>query len=151
MTNFGSSEEILNFAIAKEEEAAAFYRQLAARMEWPWMNKTFEQFAREEDGHKAKLLKIKKGKSPVLAAEKVVDLKIGDYLVEVDTAGKLDYQEALIVAMKREKASFKLYSDLADLADDTRLRSLFLVLAQEEARHKLRFELEYDEHILTEN
>ncbi len=151
MKSFGSVEEILNFAIAKEEEAAAFYRQLAARVEWPWMTKTFEQFAREEDGHKAKLLKIQRGKSPVLAAEKVVDLKIGDYLADVDPAGDLDYQRALIVAMKREKASFKLYSDLADLVDDTRLRSLFVVLAQEEAKHKLRFELEYDEHILKEN
>jgi len=28
---------------------------------------------------------------------------------------------------------------------------LFLGLAQEESRHKLRFELEYDEYVLREN
>ena len=44
----------------------------------------------------------------------VQDLKIGDYVVEVDTSrDDLTYQEALIVAMKEEKAAFKLYSDLA--------------------------------------
>lgn len=151
MKTFGSVDEILDFAIAREEEAAAFYRDLAGRMEWPWMTKTFEGFAREEDGHKAKLLGIKRGKLVVVPAEKVMDLKIGDYLVDVEPSGKLDYQNALIIAMKKEKKAFKLYMDLADATDDANLHSLFLVLAQEEAKHKLRFELEYDEHILTDN
>jgi len=31
------------------------------------------------------------------------------------------------------------------------LKATLLVLAQEEAKHKLRFEIEYDEHYLTEN
>ena len=94
---------------------------------------------------------IKSGKLLMPAATRVADLKIADYTVEVDPSGKLDYQEALIVAMKREKASFRLYSDLAEAADTDVLRDVFQALAQEEARHKLRFELEYDEHILTEN
>jgi rubrerythrin len=41
--------------------------------------------------------------------------------------------------------------NLADATDNAAVRDLFLVLAQEEAKHKLRFELEYDEHILKEN
>lgn len=151
MKQFGSVDEILDFAIAKEEEAAAFYRDLASRTEWPWMTKTFEEFAREEDGHKAKLMGIKRGKLTAVPADKVADLKIGDYLVDVEPGGQLDYQNALILAMKREKKSFKLYMDLAEATDDGSLRSLFSVLAQEEAKHKLRFELEYDERILTEN
>jgi len=31
------------------------------------------------------------------------------------------------------------------------LSEFFSSLAQEEAKHKLRFEIEYDQHILTEN
>ena len=62
----------------------------------------------------------------------------------------MDYQEALILAMKKEKASFRLYNDLAATTDDADLRSLLLGLAQEEAKHKLRLEVEYDEHFLTE-
>ncbi len=94
---------------------------------------------------------IKKGKIPAPMAKKVIDLKIGDYLTDVDLEPNLDYQKALIVAMKKEKASFKLYTDLAAVADDENLRSTFLILAQEEAKHKLRFEVEYDDYILSEN
>ena len=35
--------------------------------------------------------------------------------------------------------------------DDGNLRETFLALAQEEAKHKLRFELEYDDYVLKEN
>ncbi len=151
MKTFGSADEILNFAIEREEEAAAFYRSLKDNTKWPWMADTFEEFAREEDRHKAKLAGIKKGKLLMSAAEKVADLKIGDYLADPEPSGELDYQSVLILAMKREKKSFKLYSDLAAMTQDANLREAFLSLAQEEARHKLRFEIEYDEHILTDN
>jgi rubrerythrin len=53
--------------------------------------------------------------------------------------------------MKKEKAAFKLYTDLATSVSDENLRSVFKMLAQEEAKHKLRFEIEYDENILSEN
>ena len=81
----------------------------------------------------------------------MTDLKIGDYLADVDDSGELDYQKALIIAMKREKKSFKLYTDLATVTDNEDLRKTLLSLAQEEANHKLRFEIEYDDYVLTEN
>ena len=80
-----------------------------------------------------------------------MDLKIGDYLTDVEPGPNLNYQEALIVAMKKEKASFKLYIDLAAITDNENLRSVFSLLAQEEAKHKLRFEIEYDDYVLSEN
>jgi rubrerythrin len=63
----------------------------------------------------------------------------------------MSYQDALVVAMNREKAAFKLYMKLASRVEDATLRDLFLSLAQEESKHKLRFELEYDEYVLREN
>ena len=80
-------------------------------------------------------------------------MNIAVYLVENDaqaSAPALDYQQALIVAMKKEKAAFKLYSALAEQTTDAAFRELFLALAQEEAKHKLRFEVEYDEEFLSE-
>jgi rubrerythrin len=154
MKEFGFVDDILDFAIEREEEAAAFYTDLAAKMDRAWMRQVFEDFAGEERGHKQKLLGVKSGKTALFTGQKVMDLKIGDYLVDVEPeqAGQdLDYQQALIVAMKKEKAAFKLYSDLAASTDDENLRNLLLSLAQEEAKHKLRFELEYDEQFLTEN
>jgi rubrerythrin len=63
----------------------------------------------------------------------------------------MDYQDALDVAMHREKAAFALYTDLAGATDDPELQELFTALAQEEAKHKLFLEREYDEHVLTDN
>ena len=95
---------------------------------------------------------VKQGRKLQAASGKVLDLKIGDYLVaEEEPTGRMDYQDALILAMKKEKKAFQLYSDLAASTDDGGLQELFLGLAQEEAKHKLRFEIEYDEHILREN
>lgn len=150
---FGSVDEILDFAIEKEEEAAQFYTDLANKMAPANMKEVFENFAKEEKRHKEKLLLVKGGKKLLSSKERVMDLKIGDHLVEVDTTtevSELTYQEALIIAMKAEKTAYKLYNDLANSTEDAQLTDLFLSLAQEEAKHKLRFEIEYDDNILLE-
>ena len=151
MNQWRSVDEILDFAIEKEEEAAEFYRDLAARMDRAHMRDVFMQFAAEEMGHKAKLQQIKRGKIAMRPRQEVPDLKIGDYLVAVEPDETLDYQGALLLAMKKEKAAFKLYTDLAASTTDEQVSELFLGLAQEEAKHKLRFELEYDDYVLTQN
>ena len=151
MEQWKSVEDILDFAIEQEEEAAAFYTELATNAKKAWMKTVFVQFAKEEIGHKNKLLYVKKGGVLKPTEGKVMDLKIGDYLVDVEANPNMEYQDALIVAMKKEKAAFRLYSDIAAQAEDEALRDTFLALAQEEAKHKLRFEVEYDENILTEN
>jgi rubrerythrin len=144
-------EKVLDYAIEKEEDAAQFYTDLAAKMPRQHMKEVFLGFAREEKGHKAKLMAVKEGRLLMSAEKEIVDLKIGDHLVEVDLSAEVDYQQALIVAMKAEKAAYKLYHDLAGTTDDPNVREIFLSLAQEEAKHKLRFEIEYDDVILTEN
>jgi rubrerythrin len=145
-------EEILDFAIEREQEAHDFYMDLAKKMDRVGMKEIFTHFAGEELGHKAKLQRVKDGKKLLTpTSTKIMDLKIGDYLVEVNPNEELDYQRALILAMKREKSSYKLYNDIASSTGDAEIKELFLALAQEEAKHKLRFEVEYDEVILAEN
>jgi rubrerythrin len=53
--------------------------------------------------------------------------------------------------MSLEKAAFKLYTRLAGEVSFPGLNNIFLTLAQEEARHKLRFEPGYDEFVLRNN
>ena len=152
MQNFNSLEEILDFAIRDEIRASNLYADLAKKSRNKEIKKVFEQFSQEELGHKRKLERMKYGDIAVLTDDKVQDLKIGDYLVEVDAnRDNLSYQDALIIAMKEEKAAFKLYSELAERIDDDTARDVLLLLAKEEARHKLRFEIEYDDYILSEN
>ena len=152
MKEFKTIDDILDFAIKDEIRASNLYAGLAKRSRSREMQKVFEQFSKEELGHKKKLELIKKGGKIVASNTKIQDLKIGDYLVEVNTSrDDLSYQESLIIAMKEEKAAFRLYSDLASRTDNTAAKETFLMLAQEEARHKLRFEIEYDDNILKEN
>ncbi len=53
--------------------------------------------------------------------------------------------------MKKEKAAFRLYLDLAERTENQDIKDVFMTLAQEESKHKLRFEIEYDQHVLREN
>jgi rubrerythrin len=145
-----SIDEILDYAIAREQEAVDFYTDLAGRGK-EWMRELLMGFAQEEARHKAKLMAVKDGKKLLSSESRIADLKIADYLVEVEPSDDINLQDALILAMKREKAAFRLYTDLAARVDDAELRDLFLGLAQEEAKHKLHFETQYDDQMLRHN
>ncbi len=154
MKEFKSIDDILDFAINDEQRASDLYADLATRISNKEMSKVFIQFSQEELGHKKKLesLKLNSNRTSIFEDEKVQDLQIGDYIVEVKTSrNDLSYQDALIIAMKEEKSAFKLYSDLAAMTANPEFKQMFLMLAQEEAKHKLRFEIEYDDNILQEN
>ena len=129
--------------------AASFTWSGPKKLENKALREQFVLFAGEENKHKEKLQRVKSGSTFKPSAKQVTDLKIVDYLVDIVPTPDMDYQEALIVAMRREKASFKLYNDLAAMAEDEGLRETFLALAQEEAKHKLRLETEYEKEIYT--
>jgi rubrerythrin len=150
MDTFDSFLAVLDYAIDKEIEASQFYVDLAKQMKNPAMREVFEAFAKEELGHKAKLEAIKQGKE-IQPVKNITDLRIADYTVDVEPAPDMSYQDALILAMKKEKAAFRLYIDLADQVENEDQKALFLSLAQEEAKHKLRFEIEYDDAVLNQN
>jgi len=149
--HFRSVDEILDFAIQAEEDAHQFYTGLAAKVDKPWIQEMLLHFAREELGHKAKLQAVKSGRRLMLPGARVQDLKLADCVAEQQPDADLDYQQTLILAMQKEKQAFKLYTDLAEAVDSQDLRELFQALAQEEAKHKLRFEIEYDESVLKDN
>ena len=151
MKEFESVDDILDYAISQEQEAAEFYLSLSTKVKGPAMKDVFIHFSNEEMKHKAKLLDIKEKKVIASSFEKVKDLKIADFMVEVVPTDELTYKEAIVIAMLKEKAAFKLYLTLSEKIPNPELKSIFMMLAQEESKHKLRFELEYDEFVLTEN
>ena len=146
-----SVDEILDYAIDQEQQAADFYANLAGRAEKAGMKAILLDFAEEEKRHKERLLAVKNGEHELTPEQEVLDLKISDYLVDVDATDDISYQDALIVAMKRERAAYELYRDMAEKIPESSLREVFVGLAKEEARHKLFFESEYDERVLMDN
>jgi len=150
MDKFDSFDDVLNYAIDREIEANQFYKDLAKKMKNQAMREVFEAFAREELGHKARLEAMKHSKK-IQSAKNVTDLQIADYVIDIKPTPDMTYQEALILAMKKEKISFRLYLDLANEVESEDQKAIFLSMTQEEAKHKLRFEIEYDDVVLKQN
>lgn len=151
MKQFNTIDDILNFAMNSEQESVDFYKDLAENAQNEDMRKVFNQFAQEEISHKAKIMKIKEEGTYDLPREKIQDLKVSNYMVNVKPHPNMNYQDALVLAMNKEKVAFRLYMDLSERAGNQAMKELFLTLAQEESKHKLRFELEYDDYVLREN
>ena len=145
MSKVNSNEEILEFAIAREAEAYHFYLALAGRVDNRGMGKVLEELAEEELEHKRKLeLEITKlGKTVSTAVQPgrpSTDYILADDAVVLD----MDYKDVLLLAMEKEDAAFRIYVNLVGTIGDEQSREVLLALAQEEVRHKLRFEAEYD-------
>jgi len=143
MDKFKSVEDILDFAIGREVEAIELYSDLLRKVEKPELRSALLGFIKEELEHKEKL-ETEKAEGIVLKDEEVGNLGIAEYVEGGEARPDMSYKDLLILAMKKEDVSVKLYTDLAKMAQDEELRDTFLLLAQEEAEHKLRFELEYD-------
>ena len=145
MAKAGPDDEILEFAIAREVEAYNFFMALAERVETSEIAKVFEDLAKEELEHKAKLELelIKTGKT--LPTTEKVTIPEHDYIVsDVKSALDMDYKDVLLLGMEKEEASFRTYVNLLANVDDEESREVLLAIAEEEVKHKLRFETEYD-------
>ena len=150
MDNFESVNDILEFAISEEMAAWCFYNQMSMKAKNPQVKATFEQLALEEKGHRQKLEDIKEFAEAFLP-EVVSDLNIADILVPVEPTADMSYQAAITYAMKKESSAMKLYTLLAAMTTEPKLKAVFEALANEEAKHKLRFETEYENEILKED
>lgn len=147
--------ELLHYAVAKEDEAAAFYDLLASQAQREGARELFRDFARQELAHRKVFQRIIQdaagGAAPSGAAATRGDLQIGDYLVDVPFSPAMSYQDILILAMKREEKSQLLYRDLAAATGDPALAETLRRLAGEESRHKEMLERLYDAEILTQD
>jgi rubrerythrin len=155
MSTANPMQNILRTAIQREIDANTLYSRAAEMVKTPHAAAMLKELAAQEVGHRNKLEGLLAGKtSRVLSKvdpKKVQDLKITDYLIEVPLAADSDLQDILIVAGKREKGSYDLYTALAQVAGDAEIVKLFEFLASEEATHKHRVEALYEEIVLKDN
>lgn len=145
MSKVDSDQEILEFAISREVEAYHFFQVLAGRVENPQIRKVFEELAEEELEHKAKL------ELEIIKTGRTVSEEIGparpesEYFISDGTSTlDADYRDMLLLGMEKEEASFRIYVNMVANVHDEYLRELLLALAEEEVKHKLRFENEYN-------
>ncbi len=151
MEKFKRPQDIIDFAIKTEEEAVRFYKELALSAKSKAMKSTFEELAKEEAGHRNQLKNVKPGKLTFAKTTPITDLHIAEYTNPAVKLQSINYGEVLVIAMNREKRALMLYNRLAEMTDNEEFKKLFAFLAEEENRHKHRFEVEYDEFVLREN
>jgi rubrerythrin len=141
-------KEIIKFAIDKEIKSYNFYTRASKVAKFSGAKDLFSDLAKEEVGHRKLLEKLDMKKIAKAKIEKVPDLKISDYMVDVEFKPDMPYADILRGAMKMEERALKLYNDMKESNKDKDLKKLFTFLANEEAKHKLRLEKIYDEEIL---
>ncbi len=145
-------QAIIDFAVAREQEAVTFYNELKQKAAFEAQKEMLQELEDMEKGHIVVFENIRTKGVKEEDVKTVKDLKISDYLIAPDKDQKnLTYPDIILLAMKKEEAAYNLYLKLADEVSDTGLKTVFQKLASEEANHKLRFEKIYDEEILKEN
>lgn len=146
-----SFAEVVSFAIEKEKQAHDFYVAASETVRRANVKEMLLDLARQEEGHRRRLEGLDSSKMPEAGAREVPDLMIADQMDNDEVTPDIDYQDILAIAMKREEKAHNLYKVLASNSTEPYLKQLFELLAQDEARHKLSLEKEYDEHVLTDN
>jgi len=141
-------DEVINFAIKREEEAIQGYGSMIEVAETPGISKLLQELQDEERKHKELLQELTEGKIEAYKPTQVIDLKISDYLEEDTLEAEMDFQQLLIFAAKKEQNAVKLYSKLAEEAESGELKKLFEFLVEQEKSHKLKLETEYEKHVL---
>ncbi|UCH38079.1 MAG: ferritin family protein [Candidatus Bathyarchaeota archaeon] len=145
-------ESVLDFAIHMEEYAIQIYTSAIERITSVASKKFLTELVEEEQNHRKNLLEVKNNPDKIVeigsSNTPIPDLQIVDYLEDVSLTPEADYQQILIYAAKKEKASHDLYIRLAQQFQNTDLGNLFYQLAQQELKHKYLLEKEYDDVVL---
>ena len=148
---FENLQEVIDFAIEKEIEAADFYEEVSQQEGMSGAKEMLLEFAEQEKKHQKLLEELKtKGIVEGISDYKfkwIPDIKRSDYVVELEYKKGMTYNELLMLAMKREEKALALYNQLLRQADGKNAKDVFKMLCQEEARHKLILETKYDDYM----
>lgn len=146
---FNSINDIVDYAIEKEIEAAEFYEEAAETIEMAGAREILKDYAAEERKHEQILKDLKENKARIdgYKFEKIQDIKRSDFLVEMTYRPDMNYEDLMRLAMKREEKANKLYLILAKSTDNEEHARFFTMLAQEELKHKNSLEKLYDDYM----
>jgi len=144
--------DLLQVGIERETEANVFYNLLSQYSTDPQIIEICKEFAAEELVHKANLeLEIQKLGFTSTNKPRTAKTKPLDYMLDISRITNMDYEELLILAMAKEKEAFRFYMELYAMTKKSSFRQILMEMAEEEARHKLRFEIQYDFYVSHKN
>jgi rubrerythrin len=147
-------EQILQRAIRVEEDSYKIYQKALRIVQSESIRELLEELAGDEREHRRKLKEMLDPEQRAAMIEKseqqkVIDLKIGDYLVPREVHPNATMQDILTVAIHREKDTHRFYKAMSAISEDE-VKKLFEFLADEEIKHKNKLESIYDDVIFRE-
>jgi len=148
---FVTLEEIIDFAVKREEAAYRLYLEAAEKSTSIAARKMFLGMAEEEAGHRDVFSKLDVAEAYGASTAKIPDQQIAEYLVDVPLQSNMNYDAILRHAMKAEEHAYRLYSAAAEATEDEKLKKVLLSFAEVEKGHKKKLEDIYEEKVLTEN
>jgi rubrerythrin len=139
----GTDSEIIELAISKEQQDIDFYMDLSDRMEDPLMKDVFKTLSDEEREHK-ELLELELMKLGRVVGPREFDFDWMEPEIDSVSLEGIGYLDALELAIDREEADFRMYSEMAVLSRDGEAKNMLFELAQQEVIHKLRLQSQYN-------
>jgi rubrerythrin len=143
--------QVLKMAIEREMQAVQFYTELALRAEEPTMQSLYHQLAEEEFRHKSRLeMEMLKEGLVVKRLGQLDEVGEAEYAAELALPPDAEYRDIVKMGIAKERKAFRLYTRLAGIVPDKNTRGVLFELAEEEARHMVQFESEYDKLVAKE-
>ena len=144
--------EILDTAIYKEIASQAIYIAGQSQTPDPDARALMKELAEEELKHAEWLKRLKEKREKLdWHREKILNLKISEYLTGGDTVVGAGLQDTLIFAIKREQQSIEFYSKMMGVMRSRSAKRLCQRLARDELKHKLKLEIFYDDFVYMED
>jgi rubrerythrin len=144
---FTSISDILKFAISKEQASIQFFRDLLPQITDTGVRSLLALLIKQEQAH-IELLQLEMNKLGYTVAPNNKGAAVscfGDEPLEVDDRIRsMTFVEMLRLAIRKERAAFQLYVQIFSMMDDEPLGKVLLELAEEEMRHVLLLEREYE-------
>lgn len=150
MEKFITLEDVIKFAVEREDTAFKLYTRAAELATSISSRKMFEELAQEESTHKDVFVKIDEDKADNHKLCTLPESSIAKYLAEIPFRPDMSYSQIIANALKTEENAYQLYKAAAGMTDDPKLQKILMTFADVELGHRRRLEAIYDERVLTE-
>ncbi len=144
-------KDIMQFAIERELDAYDFYTRAKKNAKTAEEQSLFDQLSKQELAHKQKLEAMRPSWEELINLSSLVmdDYTINESLPP-DKQYHMEYQQILLLAMKKELLSVKLYTDMRRAVKDEERQKIFDMLIKEERAHGDILEHEYNTRVFSE-
>ena len=144
--DFLSTKDVLKFALSKELASAQFYRDISSRVAASTTRGIFQVLLKNELEHvEAIQFEMEKmGYTVEIEPEPPSEFEWQERLEMDDAASEMTFADALMLGIQKERAAFRLYTQLLGQTRSPENKQILMELAEEEMRHVIQLEREYE-------